>query len=92
LKNIRGRFRSINALKKNETNKDDLKAHLEKIEQDLKTIKEHYATLEPLVAAAGDSLKSLPMIFERMKPIIEAHQKLCEREEAALPKTVAPPP
>jgi len=31
------------------------------------------------------------VIFERMKPIIEAHQKLCEREAAALPKTVTPP-
>ncbi len=91
LKTLEDHLEALTPLKKDETKKDDLKAHLEQIEQDLKKIKEHYETLEPLVAAAGDSLKSLPVIFERMKPIIEAHQKLCEREEAALPKAAAPP-
>ena len=91
LKTLEDDLEALTPLKKDETKKDDLKAHLEKIERDLKTIKGHYDTLQPLVAAAGDSLKSVSLVFDRMKPIIEAHQKLCEREAAALPKTVTPP-
>ena len=92
MKTLEKNLEALTPLKKPEARKDDLKTHLEKIERDLKTIKEHYAALEPVVKAAGDSLKNLPIIFERMKPIIEAHQILYDKEVAALPKTVAPPP
>lgn len=92
LKALEHDLEELTPLKQDGAKKVKLGQHLEKIEQGLKTIKEHYDTLEPLVAAAGDSLKSVSLVFDRMKPILEAHQKLFEREEAALPKAAAPPP
>ena len=70
----------------------DLKGHLEKIKGGLEKINEHYRELMPILGTeTAGHLKSVPLVFDRMKPIIEAHQMLYDKEVAALPKTVTPP-
>ncbi len=67
-------------LKSDKNKKDDLKALLETIRGDLKNISEHHATLKSVVEAADGSLKSLPVIFKRMEPILAAHEALYKKE------------
>lgn len=66
-------------------------AQLETIRTELKEMREHHATLSDVVTAAGDSLKNLPIIFQSMGSILEATQKLCDKEVAELPRPAAPP-
>lgn len=78
---------------KKEGKEDDLKTHLEKIKDELEKIDGQYRDLMPILGTgAAGHLKSVPLVFDRMKPIIEAHQMLYDKEVAALPKTVASPP
>ncbi len=86
LRKLETDLEKLTPLKKDPAKKEELKACLEQIEADLKQIRAHYVALAPFVKAAGDSLKSLPMIFARMEPILEANQALLDKEVAALPK------
>lgn len=81
----------LTPLKKGEV-EGNLKEHLEKIERELTQINAHYRELMHILGTGtAGHLKSVPLVFDRMKPIIEAHQMLYDKEVAALPKTVTPP-
>lgn len=90
LKTLEDNLEALTPLKQRGADKGALKTHLEKIERDLKQITERYEILQPRVEAAADSLQSLPIIFERMKPILEAHQRLYDKEVEEVQRVVAP--
>lgn len=71
--------------------KNAVAAQLATIQAELKGMREHHATLSGVVTAAGESLKNLPIIFQSMGSILEATQKLCDKEVAGLARPAAPP-
>lgn len=58
----------------------DLTDLLNTIRGELKQITEHHAALKSVVETAGSTLKSLPVIFKRMEPILAAHEALYKKE------------